>query len=130
MTDDWSKKLSPEQYRVMRQKGTELPGSGKFLNHNEEGIYTCSACGQELFTSNAKYESTEPGLIGWPSFSKLAGNKAVILKDDNSMGMKRTEVICSNCKSHLGHVFDANDSPTGKHYCINSVCLDFKSVTK
>lgn len=125
--DEWKDKLTPEQYRVMRQKGTELPGSGKFLNHNDKGVYTCAACGQELFSSKSKYESTEPGLIGWPSFSELKDNKAVELVEDNSMGMQRTEVICSKCKSHLGHVFNANDSPSGKHYCINSVCLDFKA---
>lgn len=124
--DHWKDKLTPEQYRVMRQKGTELPGSGKYLNHNEQGIYTCAACGQDLFSSESKYDSTEPGLIGWPSFSELKNNKAVDLIEDNTMGMKRTEVVCSKCKSHLGHVFDANDSPSGKHYCINSVCLDFK----
>lgn len=123
---DWKDKLTPEQYKVLRDKGTETPGSGKFLNHNEKGIYTCAACGSELFSSDAKYESTEPGLIGWPSFSELADNSAVELKDDDSLGMRRTEVICKTCGGHLGHVFPANDSPTGTHYCINSVSLDFK----
>lgn len=122
---NWKKKLTKEQYKVLREKGTETPGSGKFLNHNEKGIYTCAACGSELFSSDAKYESTEPGLIGWPSFSELAENSAVELKDDNSLGMRRTEVICKTCGGHLGHVFDASDSPTGQHFCINSASLDF-----
>lgn len=83
-------------------------------------------CGAELFSSTAKYESTAPGLIGWPSFSDPATNDAVELRDDNSLGMHRTEVVCKNCGGHLGHVFAADDSPNGQHYCINSVCLDFK----
>ena len=124
--NEWKNKLTPEQYKVLREKGTEAPGSGKFLNHNEKGMYTCAACGSPLFSSEAKYESTEPGLIGWPSFSELADNSAVELKDDLSLGMHRTEVICKTCGGHLGHVFPASDSPTGNHYCINSVSLDFK----
>ncbi len=123
---DWKKKLSPEQYHVLREKGTEVPGSGKFLNHNEKGVYTCAACGNELFSSDAKYDSTEPGLIGWPSFSELASNNAVKLTPDDTHGMSRTEVTCAKCGGHLGHVFAASDSPTGVHYCINSVSLDFK----
>lgn len=131
MTDDeWKEKLTPEQFKVLRKKGTETPGSGKFLNHNEKGMYTCVACGNQLFSSDSKYESTEPGLIGWPSFSELANNDAVKLVNDDSMFMKRTEVICANCGSHLGHVFEASDSPTGQHYCINSVSLDFKKSPK
>lgn len=123
---DWKAKLSPEQYKVLRQKGTEAPGTGKFLNHNEKGMYICAACGNELFSSDAKYESTEPGLIGWPSFSELARNDAVKLVPDDSLGMRRTEVQCAQCGGHLGHVFEANDSPSGQHYCINSAALDFK----
>lgn len=124
--DEWKKKLTPEQFKVLRQKGTETPGSGTFLNHNEKGMYTCAACGTELFSSDAKYDSTEPGLIGWPSFSELANNEAVELVDDYELGMHRTEVICKTCGGHLGHVFPAGDSPTGTHYCINSVSLGFK----
>lgn len=124
--EEWKKKLTPEQYRILRQKGTETPGTGKFLDHNEHGMYTCAACGAELFKSDAKYDSTMPGLIGWPSFSEAANSKALKLQDDNSMGMHRTEVTCANCGSHLGHLFPDETSPNGQHYCINSVSLDFK----
>ena len=120
------KKLTPEQYKVLREKGTEAPFSGKFLNHNKKGMYTCADCGNELFASSAKYDSKTPGLIGWPSFCELANNTAVKLVADNSIGMNRNEVVCAKCGGHLGHVFDADDSPTGQHYCINSVSLDFK----
>lgn len=126
MTDaEWKKKLTPEQYAVLRQKHTETPGSGKYLHHTEQGMYVCAACGNELFSSDSKYDSTEPGLIGWPSFSELAQNDAVQLLPDASLGMERTEVVCANCGGHLGHVFAASDSPTGQHYCINSVSLAF-----
>ncbi len=124
--EDWKKKLTPEQYKVLRKKGTEAPGSGKYLNHNQKGMYTCAACGADLFKSDAKYDSKIPGLIGWPSFSELVSNDAVELLDDNSLGMQRKEVVCANCGGHLGHVFAADDSKTGQHYCINSVCLSFK----
>lgn len=124
--DDWKAKLTPEQYRVLRQKGTETPGTGKFLDHDVNGTYTCVACGAELFTSDTKYESTMPGLIGWPSFSEAATNEALVLTPDNTLGMSRTEVTCSNCGSHLGHLFDDPTAPNGKHFCINSVCLDFQ----
>jgi peptide-methionine (R)-S-oxide reductase len=123
---DWKQKLTAEQYAVLRQKHTERPGSGKYLHHTADGLYVCAACGNELFKSESKYDSTEPGLVGWPSFSELATNKAVKLIPDNSLGMSRTEVVCANCGGHLGHVFAAADSPTGQHYCINSVALDFK----
>lgn len=127
MTDDkWKDKLTAEQYKVLRQKQTETPGSGKYLHHNDEGRYVCVACGNVLFNSSSKYDSTEPGLIGWPSFSELASNKAVKLIPDDTLGMHRTEVVCAKCGGHLGHVFEAGDSPTGQHYCINSACLDFK----
>lgn len=118
--------LTDEQKRVLFKKGTEAPGSGEYLNHNEQGMYTCANCGAELFKSDAKYESRAPGLIGWPSFSDPATHAAVELRPDNDLGMQRTEVICKNCGAHLGHVFDADDAPNGgKHYCINSVCLGF-----
>jgi peptide-methionine (R)-S-oxide reductase len=127
MTDaDWKQKLSPEQYHVLREKGTEIPGTGKYLNTDENGDYTCAACGSVVFKSDTKYESTMPGLIGWPSFSDAADNGAVKLQEDDSLGMQRTEVVCSTCGSHLGHLFDDPTSPNGKHYCINSVALDFK----
>jgi peptide-methionine (R)-S-oxide reductase len=121
----WKDKLTPEQYRVLREKGTEAPGSGKYVDFYEDGQYSCAACGQALFSSDTKYESTMPGLIGWPAFSEAAGRGAVKLEDDDSLGMHRTEVLCSNCGSHLGHLFPDDSSPNGQHYCINSVCLDF-----
>lgn len=128
LTDaDWKKKLTPEQYHVLREKGTEIPGTGKYLNNNENGDYTCAACGQVLFKSGTKFESSLPGLIGWAAFSDAADAGAVKLRPDSSGGMERTEVVCSNCDSHLGHLFE-NDpsSPNGMHYCINSEALDFK----
>lgn len=124
--DEWRQSLTPEQYRVLRQKGTEAPGSGEYVDFNSDGMYACAACGQPLFSSDTKYESTMPGLIGWPAFSEAAQTGAVELKDDDSHGMHRTEVVCSNCGSHLGHLFEDDSSPNGQHYCINSVCLDFK----
>jgi peptide-methionine (R)-S-oxide reductase len=126
MTDNWKRKLSPEQYRILREKGTEAPGSGKYLNHDEKGLYTCVACGNELFSSDTKYESTMPGLIGWPSFSDAVDDSKIKLSDDTSLGMNRIEVTCGQCGGHLGHLFDDKTSPNGKHYCINSVALDFK----
>lgn len=124
--DYWKQKLTPEQYHILREKGTEAPGTGKYVNHHESGMYACAACGQALFSSNTKYESTTPGLIGWPAFSEVAKNDVIELKDDTSLGMNRTEVICKNCGSHLGHLFPDDSSPNGKHYCINSVCLAFE----
>lgn len=123
--DEWKAKLTPEQYRVLREKGTETPGSGKYLYNDDAGMYRCAACGAELFKSDTKYESTIPGLIGWPSFSEAASNEAIVLSDDTSMGMHRTEVTCANCGGHLGHLFPDDSSPNGKHYCINSAALDF-----
>lgn len=123
--DRWKSKLTPEQYHVLRKKGTEPPFSGKFLHHKENGMYTCVACGVELFKSTAKYDSSTPGLAGWPSFTDVASSKAVNITDDNSWGMHRLEVTCANCGGHLGHLFDDESSPNGKHYCINSCSLDF-----
>ena len=118
--------LTAEQYHVLREKGTEAPGSGKYVDHYEDGMYHCAACGQALFGSDTKYESTMPGLIGWPAFTEASEKGAVELKDDDSLGMHRTEVVCKKCGSHLGHLFADDSSPNGQHYCINSVCLDFK----
>lgn len=121
--------LSDEQKRVLFEKGTEAPFSGTLLDNTAEGMYHCANCGSQLFESGAKYDSRTPGLIGWPSFDK-AIEGAVKFVPDNSAGMERTEAVCANCGAHLGHVFDADDAETGKHYCINSVCLDFKSMAK
>lgn len=125
--EELKKKLTPEQYRILREKGTELPFTGKYLKHNEKGMYTCAACGAELFSSKDKYESDMPGLAGWPSFADVAASNAVKLTEDRSHGMQRVEVSCANCGSHLGHVFSGDKtSPTGVHFCINSACLNFK----
>jgi peptide-methionine (R)-S-oxide reductase len=121
--EEWKKKLSPEQYEVLREKGTEVPGTGKLLHNKESGDYTCAACGNVLFTSDTKFDSGS----GWPSFYDVASNEAVVLHEDTSHGMRRTEVTCANCGSHLGHLFpDAFDQPTGQRFCINSAALDFK----
>ncbi len=117
--------LTDEQKRVLFNRGTETPGTGKYLNHDETGVYTCANCGAELFSSETKYESTVPGLIGWPSFSDMANRGAVELRDDNSLFMHRTEAVCASCGGHLGHLFPDDSSPNGQHYCINSVSLDF-----
>jgi peptide-methionine (R)-S-oxide reductase len=123
--DEWKQKLTPEQFRVLREKGTEAPFSGRLLANTETGEYKCAACGTVIFKSNSKYESHNPGLMGWPSFSEVASSDKVNLAPDDSLGMQRTEVICKTCGSHLGHVFDDPESPSGKHYCINSCALDF-----
>lgn len=126
--DRITRQLSPDQKAVLLDGGTEAPGSGKYVNFYGSGQYHCAACGQLLFKSESKFESTMPGLIGWPAFSELASNDAVELIPDNSHGMERTEIVCSNCGSHLGHLFE-NDpsSATGQHYCVNSIALDFES---
>lgn len=117
--EDWKKKLTPEQYEVMRLKGTEPPGTGEYLHEKRAGMYNCSACGNPLFPSDAKFDSG----TGWPSFDQALPG-AVKEIEDRGHGMLRTEVVCGKCGSHLGHVFD--DGPketTGKRYCMNSVCL-------
>ena len=121
-------RLTPEQYRVLREKATEAPGSGELLYNEEAGEYSCPVCDSVLFKSTAKYESTMPGLIGWPSFSAAATNEALELQEDNSLGMRRTEVLCAVCHSHLGHLFEDPSSPNGKHFCINSAALSFKKA--
>jgi len=125
--DEWKQKLTPEQYRVLRQKGTEMPGTSEHLDNNREGDYTCAACGATLFKSGTKFESSIPGLKGWPAFTEVANNEAIKLVNDDSFGMERTEITCANCGSHLGHLFE-NDptSPNGKHFCVNGVCLNFE----
>ncbi len=124
--DEWKKKLTPDQYHVLREKGTEIPGTGELLHNDKTGDYSCAACGNIVFKSDTKYDSTVPGLIGWPSFADAAADDAVELRPDDSMGMSRTEVVCKSCGGHLGHLFDDPSSPNGQHYCINSVALDFK----
>lgn len=122
MEDEYKKKLSPERYRVLREAATEPPFSGRYVNHHESGEYTCGACGAVLFESGHKFDSE----CGWPSFYDVSSSSAIRLVEDRSHGMRRVEVRCSNCNSHLGHVFkDAPDQPTGLRYCINSLALDF-----
>jgi len=125
--DELRAKLTPEQYHVLREQGTEAPGTGKLLYNEADGEYRCPVCSSLLFKSDAKYESTMPGLIGWPSFSEAASNDALELVPDESMGMQRTEVRCATCGSHLGHLFNDPSSPNGQHYCINSAALEFEN---
>lgn len=149
---EWKEKLTPEQYRVLREKGTETPFTGKYLHTKDKGIYKCAACGNELFSSETKFDSG----TGWPSFTPLDVSRpkaadvapkegghltgftdpsginmeGIELKDDISHGMVRDEVLCKNCGSHLGHVFDDGHGENGERYCINSVCLELETDNK
>ncbi|GAA3582557.1 peptide-methionine (R)-S-oxide reductase MsrB [Klugiella xanthotipulae] len=120
--DEWRARLTPEQYQILRQAGTERPGTGELLDEKRSGLYTCAACGNELFTAGTKFDSG----CGWPSFYESVRPEAVELLDDHSLGTTRTEVRCARCGSHLGHVFpDGFGTPTGNRYCMNSLSLNF-----
>ncbi len=119
--EEWEKVLTPEQYKVLREKGTEAPFTGEYVHEKADGTYACAACGNPLFSSDAKFDSG----TGWPSFDEaLPGS--IEQHSDSTLGMKRVEITCARCGGHLGHVFDDGPTATGKRYCINSVCLDLE----
>ena len=124
--DEWKEKLTEEQYRILRLKGTERPFTGKYWDNKKKGIYYCAGCGTPLFDSSSKFNSE----CGWPSFSAPLQDSKIKEETDRSFNMKRTEVLCQKCGGHLGHVFNDGPKPSGLRYCINSISLDFKSKNK
>jgi peptide-methionine (R)-S-oxide reductase len=119
---EWKTELSPEQFHVLREHGTEPPFSGRYVHTKSDGTYCCAACGADLFSSDTKFDSG----TGWPSFTEPVNQKNVELREDRSFFMRRTEVLCGTCGSHLGHVFDDGPGPTGQRWCINSLSLDLR----
>lgn len=122
LTEEWKQTLTPEQYHILREKGTETPGSGEYYHLTEDGAYVCAGCGLKLFSSNTKYDSGS----GLPSFYAPMDETHIEEKTDNSLGRQRTEILCAQCDAHLGHVFNDGANPTGLRYCVNSVSLQFK----
>jgi peptide-methionine (R)-S-oxide reductase len=120
--DEWRKILTPEEFHVLREKGTERPFTGKYVNYKQEGTFVCAGCGNELFSSNAKFDSG----TGWPSFWAPISKDSIKIEPDNSLGIRRSEILCSRCGGHLGHVFEDGPKPTGRRFCINSAALHFE----
>lgn len=121
--EEWKSRLSPDRFKVLREKGTERPFSGELLHNKEDGTYKCAGCGLELFSSDTKFDSGS----GWPSFFDVIENDNIRTETDISLGIVRTEIICARCGGHLGHIFDDGPAPTGMRYCVNSLSLDFSS---
>ena len=122
--NEWRMTLTPTEFHVLRERGTERPFTGKHLSNKKKGVYVCAGCGNELFSSDEKFDSG----TGWPSFWAPITEDKVALETENSLGMQRTEVLCSQCGGHLGHVFDDGPKPTGRRFCINSVALQFREI--